>query len=66
MFSKKVAIQETPCAELSQRIKKLNGKSAERLRKSILALAEALKEEETCAEDKEESPDEEAGADGDE
>lgn len=54
MFSKKIKISDKPCATLSEKVKKLNGKSAERLRKSIKSLEEALKEEEEENEESEE------------
>jgi hypothetical protein len=47
MSNKRIKIDEIPCAALSEDIKKLNGKSAERLRKSIEALWRVLKQKET-------------------
>jgi len=52
MFSRK-KISDKPCPVLSDKVKRLNGQSAERLRKSLEALEEALKEEAKEGEEKE-------------
>jgi len=59
MFSKKMKISNEPCASLSKKVKRLNGKSAERLRESIQALDEALEKEESEEEGSEKTDEDE-------
>lgn len=51
MFSKRLRINEEPCAALSEKVKKLNGKSSKKLQETIKALDKALK----AAEEEEEN-----------
>jgi len=46
MLGKKIAISNIPCAVLSKKVKQLNGKSAERLRASIIKLNKVLMQQE--------------------